>query len=113
MLYLRAGVTVEENKDGELVLDQIQSGWRVCIDYRKLNTATRKDHFSLPLLIRWWSAWQGMSTIVSWMVILDITKSLWTSKIRRRRLSLVLIGRSPTVACPVGYAMHPLLFSSA
>jgi hypothetical protein len=28
----------------------IQSGWRVCIDYRKLNATTRKDHFPLPFI---------------------------------------------------------------
>jgi hypothetical protein len=28
----------------------IQSGWRVCIDYRKLNAAIRKDHFPLPFI---------------------------------------------------------------
>ena len=26
------------------------TGWRICIEYRKLNKATRKDHFPLPFL---------------------------------------------------------------
>ena len=46
----RAGLTAVKNKDNELVPTRIQSGWRVCIDYRKLNAATRKDHFSLPFI---------------------------------------------------------------
>jgi hypothetical protein len=46
----KAGVTVVQTKDGELMPTRVQSGWRVCIDYRKLNTATRKDHFPLPLI---------------------------------------------------------------
>ena len=25
-------------------------GWRVCIDYKKLNTATRKDHYPFPFI---------------------------------------------------------------
>lgn len=54
-----------------------------------------------------------MSNIISSMVILDITMSPWTPKIKRRQLSLVLLGRSPTVACLLGYAMHPLLFNIA
>jgi len=46
----QTGVTVVENKEGQLVPTRFQSGWRVCIDYRKLNTATRKDHFPLPFI---------------------------------------------------------------
>ena len=26
------------------------TGWRICIDYRKLNKSTQKDHFTLPFL---------------------------------------------------------------
>jgi hypothetical protein len=46
----QARLTVVKNKDNELVPTRIQSGWRVCIDYRKLNAATRKDHFPLPFI---------------------------------------------------------------
>ncbi|CAN6547832.1 unnamed protein product [Malus baccata var. baccata] len=46
----KSGVTVVENAENELVPTRIQTGWRVCIDYRKLNATTRKDHFPLPFL---------------------------------------------------------------
>jgi hypothetical protein len=46
----RARLMVVKNKDDELVPTRIQSGWRVCIDYRKLNAATMNDHFPLPFI---------------------------------------------------------------
>nr|GEV54841.1 hypothetical protein [Tanacetum cinerariifolium] len=42
--------TVVENEKNELIMTRLVTGWRVCIDYRKLNEATRKDHFSLPFM---------------------------------------------------------------
>nr|GEY02795.1 reverse transcriptase domain-containing protein [Tanacetum cinerariifolium] len=46
----KGGMTVITNDENELVPTRLVTGWRVCIDYRKLNEATRKDHFSLPFM---------------------------------------------------------------
>nr|GEY55431.1 DNA-directed DNA polymerase [Tanacetum cinerariifolium] len=44
------GFIVVENEEIELIPTRLVTGWRVCIDYQKLNDATRKDHFSLPFM---------------------------------------------------------------
>ena len=41
---------VVRNDQGELIPTRTPTGWRVCIDYRKLNAVTRKDHFPLPFI---------------------------------------------------------------
>ena len=42
--------TVVENENKELVQTRLSMKIRVCIDYKKLNAATRKDHFSLRFI---------------------------------------------------------------
>ena len=46
----KGGFTVIRNERNELIPTRTVTGWRVCIDYRKLNTATRKNHFPLPFI---------------------------------------------------------------
>ncbi|GKB69294.1 hypothetical protein Tco_0930706 [Tanacetum coccineum] len=41
----KGGMTVVENEDNELIPTRLVTGWRVCIDYSKLNDVTRKYHF--------------------------------------------------------------------
>nr|GEW42074.1 reverse transcriptase domain-containing protein [Tanacetum cinerariifolium] len=46
----KGGFTVVKNEESKLIPTRLVMGWRVCIDYQKLNDATRKDHFPLPFM---------------------------------------------------------------
>ena len=46
----KSGVTTVHNEKGEEMPTRLTTGWRVCIDYKRLNEVTRKDHLSLPFM---------------------------------------------------------------
>ncbi|XP_015965638.1 uncharacterized protein LOC107489404 [Arachis duranensis] len=46
----KGGMTVIFNEKNELIPTRTVTGWRMCIDYRRLNEATRKDHFLFPFI---------------------------------------------------------------
>nr|GEX53964.1 reverse transcriptase domain-containing protein [Tanacetum cinerariifolium]GEX55062.1 reverse transcriptase domain-containing protein [Tanacetum cinerariifolium] len=46
----KGGMTIVANENNELIPMRLVTSWRVCIDYRKLNDATRKYHFLLPFM---------------------------------------------------------------
>jgi hypothetical protein len=46
----KEGMTVAENSKNELIPQRTVTGWRMYIDYRKLNKATKKDHFPLTFI---------------------------------------------------------------
>ena len=41
---------VVRNEKNALIPQRTVTGWRMCIDYWKLNKATKKDHFPLPFI---------------------------------------------------------------
>ncbi|XP_075088610.1 uncharacterized protein LOC142170617 [Nicotiana tabacum] len=46
----KGGMTMIENDKNELIPTRTVTGWRVCMDYRKLNSAMYKDHFPIPFI---------------------------------------------------------------
>jgi hypothetical protein len=46
----KGGLTMVNNEKNELIPQRTVTGWRMCIDYRKLNKATKKYHFPLPFI---------------------------------------------------------------
>ena len=46
----KARVTVVPKQKGKLIPTRVTTGWHICIDYCRLNSMTRKDHFPLPFM---------------------------------------------------------------
>nr|GEX02825.1 reverse transcriptase domain-containing protein [Tanacetum cinerariifolium] len=67
----KGGMTIVTNDENKLVSTRLVIGWRVCIDYRKLNEAIRKDNFSLPFMDQMLEDSQEMNTIIFSMVSQD------------------------------------------
>ncbi|GJR25565.1 reverse transcriptase domain-containing protein [Tanacetum coccineum] len=100
----KGGMTIVENEDNELIPTRLVTGWHVCIDYRKLNDATRKDHFLLPFMDQMLECLAGNEYYCFldgfsgyFQIPIDLTK--------RRPPSLALMGRLLTDVCLSVYVM--------
>nr|GEW66724.1 hypothetical protein [Tanacetum cinerariifolium] len=93
-------------KENELIPTRLVTGWRVCIDYQKLNDATRKDHFPLPFMDLMLERQAGNE----YYCFLDGFSNYFQIPIdpqdQKRPHSRVLTEHLPNVAWLLAYAMH-------
>ncbi|GJT90786.1 reverse transcriptase domain-containing protein [Tanacetum coccineum] len=100
-------MTVVTNDENELVSTRLVTGWRVCIDYREVETKPPEKTTSLcRLWIKCLRDSQEMNTIVSLMVSRVIFKYQSIRKIRKRPHSPAHTERLLIAACLLAYAMH-------
>jgi hypothetical protein len=82
----KGGMTVVKNEKNELIPQRTITGWRMCIDYRKFNKATKKYHFLLPFIDEMLERLANHSFFFFLMDILGIIRSLSILMIKAKLL---------------------------
>ena len=85
---MKGGMTVVPNEKNELVLVRSVTGWRVCMDYRKLNAWTKKDHFPMPFMDQMLDRLAGKGWYYFLTDIRGIIRFILHLKIKRNHLHL-------------------------
>ena len=71
----KSGVTTVHNEKGKEVPTRLATGWRVCIDYRRLNEVTRRITSHYPSWTSFSKEFIGIPFTVFWMAIQGTSKS--------------------------------------
>ena len=87
----KGGINVIPNDRYELIPQRIVTGYRMVIDFRKLNKATRKDHYPLPFIIEMLKDYPSTHIFAFLMDTLAFHKYLFYKLIKKRPLLLVLL----------------------
>jgi hypothetical protein len=85
----------------------------MCIDYRKPNTATKKDHFLLPFIDEMLEQLAKYSFFCFLDGYSDIIRFLSTPMIKARQHLHARMEHTHIVQCGLGCVMHPLHFNGA
>jgi len=91
----------------------IETGWRVCIDYSKLNFVTRKDHFPLPFIDQMLERVAGHAYYYFLDGYSGYNQIPIAPEDQEKTTSTRLFGTFAYVACPLVYIMHLPLFNGA
>nr|GEV56919.1 reverse transcriptase domain-containing protein [Tanacetum cinerariifolium] len=102
----KGGFTVVENEENELIPNRLVTGWCVCIDYRKLNKATRKDYFPLPFMDQMLERLARNDYYCFLDGFLGHFQIPIDPKDQEKTAFTYLTERLPTVACLLAYVMH-------
>nr|GFC32157.1 reverse transcriptase domain-containing protein [Tanacetum cinerariifolium] len=106
----KGGFTVVENEENKLIPTRLVTGWRVCVDYRKLKEATQKDHFPLSFMDQMLKRLSGNE----YYCFLDGFSGYFqfplTLVIKKKQNSPAHMALLPTVACLSACAMLRALF---
>jgi len=109
----KSGVTVITNEKNELIPTRTITGWRICINYRKLNSMSRNDHFPLPFMDQILERVAGHE----FYYFLDGYSGYNQIEIafedQEKLLSHVHLVHLHTVGCRLDYVMHQPRFKDA
>jgi hypothetical protein len=108
----KGGMMVIRNEKNELIPQRAVTSWHMCIDYRKLNKATRKDHFPLPFIDEMLGGWLTTPFAI-WMVTLVIIGSQSIRMTRARPPSQVQMALSHISECHLDCVMLQHHFEGA
>ena len=80
----KAGETIMINEKGDEIQTLLPMRWRVCIDYRRLNSVTKKDHSLYRSWTKSWTDRKDLVTYAFWMDTRATTRLLFIPSIKRR-----------------------------
>lgn len=108
----KGGMTIVKSEKVEQVATITAMGWRICINYRKINKASNKNHFPLPLIDQMLERQAKHTHFWYLNGYSGFSKSPYTLVTNRRCHSLFFMVHSPTDEFLLGFAIRMLLFST-
>ena len=106
----KGGIIVVPNDKNELIPQRIVTGYRMVIDFRKLNKATRKDHYPLLFIDQMLERLSKHTHFCFLDGYYGFSQYLFLNLIKKRPLLLVPLELMIIDVCPLLYAMHLLPF---